>query len=298
MSYPVNHKTVFVLDHGPVFSQPCDSIDFDQIMKSRQASAPQTPGGSLIPLAAVTKNMWTCATEGVLEYCRIVWDLFPSEEKLVQFVVAGGNAQAVTSLSSWDKKDQSTASISAGLAGVGRPEEQPPPSRRGGNTADGHSTEGILAGLRKALESLCQVTEAQQRSSAKAKASNGSAPPSSLVNRGRIVCITSVPDDRRLHALLVGCNEELAAANETAANTDGLAPISLLSLDVVHCHQGDFDGHPVATITPTTAPQRPFGPEFEYQVFSVDAGRGLARKLLSMVLNHYQLASTTGGRAP
>jgi hypothetical protein len=57
MAFPVNHKTVFVLDHGPLFSQHCDSVDFDQIMKSRAGGAAQASAG-YIPLPPVMKNMW------------------------------------------------------------------------------------------------------------------------------------------------------------------------------------------------------------------------------------------------
>lgn len=68
--YPANHKTVFVLDHTPYFgiSSECP-LEFD-FFKSR--------GQNLIPLAPVSKSLWTTSVEASLEYCRIVWDLFPA----------------------------------------------------------------------------------------------------------------------------------------------------------------------------------------------------------------------------
>jgi len=76
--YPANHKTIFVLDHTPYFgiSTECP-LEFD-FLKSR--------GQNLIPLAPVCKSLWTTSVEASLEYCRIVWDLFPTG-KLVYFLI-------------------------------------------------------------------------------------------------------------------------------------------------------------------------------------------------------------------
>lgn len=74
--FPPNHKTVFVLDHTPYFGISCENpIEFD-FLKIR------TPG--FIPLSPISKSLWTCSTEASIEYCRIVWDLFPTG-KLVLF---------------------------------------------------------------------------------------------------------------------------------------------------------------------------------------------------------------------
>jgi hypothetical protein len=73
--YPSNHKTIFVLDHTPYFGISCEClIEFD-FTKSR--------GPAFIPLAPISKSLWTCSVEAAIEYCRIVWDLFP-QGKLVR----------------------------------------------------------------------------------------------------------------------------------------------------------------------------------------------------------------------
>ena len=82
MAYPVSHKTVFILDHSPHFSMACDVVDFDSLKTSMQAAARQ------IPIAPIYKTMWTSVSESILEYCRIVWDIFPpdsQEQKLIRF---------------------------------------------------------------------------------------------------------------------------------------------------------------------------------------------------------------------
>lgn len=79
--YPANHKTVFVLDHTPYFGIPSESqIDFD-FLKIRGGI------GSTLPLPSISKSLWTTSIETSMEYCRIVWDLFPTE-KLVRIRVS------------------------------------------------------------------------------------------------------------------------------------------------------------------------------------------------------------------
>lgn len=55
-----NVKTVFVLDHTPYFGISGENyIDL----------------GKINP---ISKSLWTSTVESSVEYCRIVWDLFPS----------------------------------------------------------------------------------------------------------------------------------------------------------------------------------------------------------------------------
>lgn len=77
--YPANHKTIFVLDHTPYFGISAESpLEFD-FLKSR--------GQNLIPLAPVCKSLWTTSVEASLEYCRIVWDLFPTGKLVCKYIV-------------------------------------------------------------------------------------------------------------------------------------------------------------------------------------------------------------------
>lgn len=77
MSFPNSHKTVFLLDRSSAFHESSKQpVDFDMFMKAK------APG--LIPLAPISKSLWTCNVEAVLEYVRIVYDVFPFS-KLVSF---------------------------------------------------------------------------------------------------------------------------------------------------------------------------------------------------------------------
>jgi len=74
--FSVTHKTVIVLDRCPYFLESSQQpVEFDMPVKSKVAG--------VIPLAPITKSLWTCNVEAVLEYIRVVYDLFPSN-KLVR----------------------------------------------------------------------------------------------------------------------------------------------------------------------------------------------------------------------
>ncbi|ELK33906.1 Cell cycle regulator Mat89Bb like protein [Myotis davidii] len=109
-----SHKTVFVVDHCPYMAESCrQHVEFDMLVKNR------TQG--IIPLAPISKSLWTCSVESSMEYCRIMYDIFPFRKLLM-----------------------------AALAAVG------PPNPR----ADPECC-SILHGLVAAVETLCKITEYQ-----------------------------------------------------------------------------------------------------------------------------------------
>lgn len=73
MEQTLSHKTVFVLDHSYHFSKASGIVvDYDLGSKNR------TPG--FIPLHPLSKSLWTWSVECVLEYCRMVYDIFPTNK--------------------------------------------------------------------------------------------------------------------------------------------------------------------------------------------------------------------------
>ncbi|KPJ08207.1 Cell cycle regulator Mat89Bb-like [Papilio machaon] len=132
--FPTNHKTIFVLDHTPYFGISSDfPIEFD-VSKSR--------GPGYVPLPPVCKSLWTCSVEAAVEYCRIVWDLFP-EGKLIRFVVSDSAAHL---LNTWAVAQQNLTHILNGLSLVG-------PVRRGAG--------GDVVGLCAAIEALGEPSPTQ-----------------------------------------------------------------------------------------------------------------------------------------
>ena len=97
---------------------PCrfDTIKFCQ--PQQQQSYPVIP--------PVSKSLWSSASESVLEYCRVVWDIFPpdtDDQKLIRFVVSDKphNNKSTHVLNQWDVAEQNCLLVSAGLARFGSP---------------------------------------------------------------------------------------------------------------------------------------------------------------------------------
>lgn len=77
--FSVSHKTVFVVDHCPYMAESSrQQVECDVLTKSRAQG--------VIPLAPVSKSLWTCAVECSMEYCRILYDIYP-RDKLVSFLI-------------------------------------------------------------------------------------------------------------------------------------------------------------------------------------------------------------------
>lgn len=107
MAWPNSLKTVFVLDHGPAMARPSDlPMELDVFNKSRSHGP-----GAFIPVPPVTKSLWTCAVEACFEYCRIVWDVYPTG-KLVRFVISDVKAHPV---GSWATNLQSLSYVCGDL---------------------------------------------------------------------------------------------------------------------------------------------------------------------------------------
>jgi hypothetical protein len=68
--FSVAHKTAFVVDHCPYMAESSrQQVECDVLTKSRAQG--------VIPLAPVSKSLWTCAVECSMEYCRILYDVYP-----------------------------------------------------------------------------------------------------------------------------------------------------------------------------------------------------------------------------
>ncbi|CAG5031723.1 unnamed protein product [Parnassius apollo] len=260
--FPTNHKTIFVLDHTPYFGISSDNpIDFD-VSKSR--------GPGYVPLPPVCKSLWTCSVEAAVEYCRIVWDLFP-EGKLIRFVVSDSAAHI---LNTWAVAQQNLTHILNGLCLVG-------PVRRGAG--------GDVVGLCAAIEALGEPSPAQ---------SSRPTTERHFQNRGRIICITSARDDDSIRSLaeialnaLVQQNKKASLVQPSSSTEASANPESLV---VHHCHLV------IVNVTPEKAetrvnnqPLTEMGSGLMSVEVIVSRASALANLLGRLVLPHYKLAITT-----
>ncbi|XP_046821860.1 integrator complex subunit 13 [Vespa velutina] len=257
--YPANHKTIFVLDHTPYFgiSAECP-LEFD-FLKSR--------GQNLIPLAPVCKSLWTTSVEASLEYCRIVWDLFPTG-KLIRYVVTD---RAAYVLNSWSPLQQNLTHIMNGTAILGVPTKNPEPGE----------DYSVIHGLRVAIETLNECSEIQHE-----KRTSLNENTNKLLNRGRVICITSARDNSNMKSLENIFLNELTQENKTALASDHLMPIDFCHLVILNICPNNIESQV------TSQGPREVSPLLTVEVHSIKAP-ALHSKLSHLILSHYDLASTT-----
>lgn len=258
--FSVAHKTVFLVDHCPYMSESSrQQVECDVLTKSR------TQG--VIPLAPVSKSLWTCAVECSMEYCRILYDIYP-KDKLINYLVSDSEFH---SLNSWRREDQSTHELMSALAAVGPP-----------NPREDPECCSILHGLVAAVESLCKITELQHE---KRTALMDTA--EQVANRGRIICLTNAKSDTHVRMLEDYIQETIMEQNKLAAGSDRLMAIQQCELVLIHIFpQGDD------TLV-SDRPKKEISSLLTSEVHSVRAGRHLATKLNILVQQHFDLASTT-----
>ncbi|XP_039289924.1 integrator complex subunit 13 [Nilaparvata lugens] len=260
--YPANHKTLFLLDHTPYFGIPCEClIEFD-FTKSR--------GPGFIPLAPISKSLWTCSVEAAIEYCRIVWDIFP-EGKLVRFVVSDSTAHV---LNSWNQSQQNLTHLLSGLSAVGVP-----PSHR--HTPPNEYT--VVHGIRAAVKALSESSEIQHE---KRNSLNETA--SMLLNNCRVICLTSARDNISIKSIQEIFLNELVQVNKIAASSDHLIPVNNCHLVIINVYPNNMENVPV-----TPHPLREISNLLSCEVHCAKAGGQIASKLSHLILSHYDLASTT-----
>lgn len=107
-------KTVILMDHSQALQDPSGiqmEIDLGSMGASRLRRGKLTPeeerfdrshnyyNMSFFP--PVMKSLWTCAVENVIEYARIVYDVF-SDERLLRILMCQSNHGQTNWLNSWD----------------------------------------------------------------------------------------------------------------------------------------------------------------------------------------------------
>uniref|UniRef100_A0A3B4TRC2 Integrator complex subunit 13 n=1 Tax=Seriola dumerili TaxID=41447 RepID=A0A3B4TRC2_SERDU len=258
--FSVSHKTVFVVDHCPYMAESSrQQVECDVLTKSRAQG--------VIPLAPVSKSLWTCAVECSMEYCRILYDVYPVD-KLVNYIVSDSEFHT---LNTWKQDEQSTHELMSALAAVGPP-----------NPREDPECCSILHGLVAAVESLCKITELQheRRTILMDTAER-------VANRGRIICLTNAKSDTHVRMLEDCIQETILEQNKLAAGSDRLMAIQQCDLVLIHIYPQGED-----TLV-SDRPKKEISPLLTSEVHSVRAGRHLATKLNILVQQHFDLASTT-----
>ena len=74
------NKTVLILDHSSFFSRP-SGVTFN--VNVQNPDQQQQPNEVNNDIALGMKSLWTCVVECVLEYCRILFDIFEDDALVI-----------------------------------------------------------------------------------------------------------------------------------------------------------------------------------------------------------------------
>jgi len=270
--FPLSHKTVFIIDHSPAFGASSKQpIDYDIISRSGRASA------GLIPLAPINKTLWTCTVESIIEYARIVYDIYGVDHE-IRLVVSDHEA---TVLNSWLHGHQNVTSLMNGLARSGAP-----------SRSKNQEECNIIRGLTKAVELLGEPTPQQmEKMTPKTGASARISSMPDLPNRGRIVCMTSAKNDAQVK-MLMACLSDTIAKHNKAAASENLLPIQNCELSLVHVTPADEEPKiRPRSLGEEVAPSQGF--MLSSEVIPCRSGAQLANLLVHLAQRHHRLACTT-----
>jgi len=104
----LSHKTLFLLDHSFQMREPCGiPIELDNASRPGQGSSSRSQYfANHIP--PVTRSLWTSVVENVLEYSRILWDVY-GDTRLFRVLLS--NPQSTETLNEWDRAQQNTVYV-------------------------------------------------------------------------------------------------------------------------------------------------------------------------------------------
>lgn len=271
--YDLNQKTIFVLDHTQYFSISSEDYIPLDFLKGK-------PGAMEHPISATasvistglqfSKSLWTCSVESSIEYCRIVWDLFP-RGKLIRFIVSDTAAHIVNT---WKFATQNMSHVLNAMALVGVPQRNAPQS----------SDYSVIHGLRAAIEALAEPTEHQISSMQTQENSN--TPIEKMPNKGRVICITSARDNPSMKSL-----EDIFHNVLMQQNTLAVTQKKLLNID--HCHLVIINMVPMNMETlVSNRSKMELSPCLSTEIHTTSAPE-ISNKLTHLIMSHYDLASTT-----
>ncbi|XP_029404976.1 protein asunder [Bactrocera dorsalis] len=270
-AYDLNQKTIFVLDHTQYFGISSEDYIPVELLKGK----PTVPEGlneannSFGEDVRFSKSLWTCSVESSIEYCRIVWDLFP-RGKLVRFIVSDTAAHIVNT---WNLATQNMSHVLNAMALVGIPPEDEAMS----------SEFSVIHGLRAAIEALTEPTEAQL---ARLQERERGGSPNVVPNKGRVICITSARDNTSMLSLENIFRNVVKAQNELADKQRKMLNIDLSHFVIINVVPQGLES------LVTNRAKMEFAPGVFTEIHTTSAPN-ISNKLTHLIMSHYDLASTT-----
>jgi hypothetical protein len=188
LDIPINHKTIILFDHINFLSNNCgQQIELDNLANKQgkqSAAAPAISNQSQIN--PINKTLWTSCIESALEFSRIVYDLFPENEKLIRLMVTKFDQ----TLNGWNDNEQNLEHLMNVLGTV------IPPSQQLAQMFEGEDFINLCKGLNLSASSLAQMTDLQRIYLLKNNRNSNL-----IKNSGRIILFTSIVSIKTIEAI-------------------------------------------------------------------------------------------------
>ena len=264
----INHKTLFLLDSSSNFVNKSSeqSIEFDVFTKNRSVPAGFTP------LPAICKSLWTCTVESALEYSRIVWDLFSESDKLLSFLAFRETGRF--RLLDWTEQN---------LIALGNSFAQAALTIKSKSSQQLNESV-LLSAIGDCLDQLATFSSLQWESYKKRK---------EITNKGRLILITNFQNNHQVNNFIKTFNSKLIEFNKSIHLNEELNESSKLQINQLHLVL--INTFPVNqnSVKVTEIKLHNVSPILSCELFNTKSGTFFASKLITLLLNHYDLASTT-----
>lgn len=249
------NKTVLILDHSSFFARP-SGVTFNVNVQNTDQ---QNEVNNDIKLGM--KSLWTCVIECVLEYCRILFDIF-EDDALITLIVTGIDQR---DQSSWWNRYKNLSQCMDFFAGI-----QPPNERSTVNVDD-----LLKHSLNEAITALCTRSKKQTV-------------PSDLdyTNSGHIIIFSNF-NSKRIETIEKDARTFHESHNHMALEITDFVPLVKCDLTLV-------DVRPLDQSIPTHIPQlNPITSILHRTLHYAQAGQMLFTRMLQILLKQHHLALTT-----
>jgi len=268
----INHKTLFLLDLTSNFTNRTSEqpIEFDVFTKGRSSSQPVGT-----PLPAIPKSLYTCTVESVLEYSRIIFDLFPESDKLLSFLAF--RESGCSRLMNWNEQNLTSLNNSFQLLASTIKNNK---SQQQTNKAETL----LLSSITECLEQLAAFSPLQWELYKKKKELN---------NKGRLIVITNFQNNNQINNFIKTFDIALTELNRLTNQIEELNESSKLPINKLHLIL--INTYPVnlESVKVTEVELHNVSSVLSCEIINTKSGTFIASKMISLLLNHYDLASTT-----
>ncbi|KAI2805480.1 hypothetical protein RDWZM_008737 [Blomia tropicalis] len=267
------YKTVFLLDCSKYFRSARCGKEYE-IDKGR----PTNSGNVIGP---ISKSLYTCAVEAIFEYCRVIWDLFPNGERLIQILCCMN--ELVKTINSWEVVQQSYENLFDSFYNFGKSSNLLDPKEN--NLTPNSSIIFLINGFIEALTSLSlPVTN------------NNNYNPN-LTNSVRIILISHFTNDFMVNSFKQEIKNIFEKHNQVLAERQKIS--SELCEIINHLDVIILNTVPLTKENACVDISNHYlNDNLSFSLHSIYSGPFISTKLTFLAFDHYDLASTTVSGIP